>query len=105
MILYRETNSTVTVGVKSNLLSEVITLAFKTDTNGTATILTNGIQNNRFKVELISDVNGYPISLKITALGDFDTDNASANSDTIILLSGRIRLEIQLSRYNLGKND
>ncbi len=105
VILYRETNSTVTVGVKSNLLSEVITLAFKTDTNGTATILTNGIQNNRFKVELISDVNGYPISLKITALGDFDTDNASANSDTIILLSGRIRLEIQLSRYNLGKND
>lgn len=105
VILYRDTNSTVTIGMKSNILSEVITLAFQTDINGTATTLTNGIQNNRFKVELINDAKGYPAQLKVTALGDFDTNTASANSDTVVLLSGRIRLEIKLSRYNLGKND
>ena len=103
--LYRETNSTAVIGMKSNILSEVIMLSFRTDANGAATALANGIQNNRFKVKLINDAEGYPIQLKATALGDFDTDTAAANSDTVVLLSGRIRLEIKLSRYNQGKND
>lgn len=105
VVLYRETNSTVSIGIKSNILSDVITLAFKTDLNGATTALANGIQNNRFKVELINDADGYPIGLRVTALGDFDANTASANSDTVVLLSGRIRLEIQLSRYNIGQND
>ena len=67
--------------------------------------MTNGIQNSRFRVELTSDADGYPTGLKITALGDFDTTTNGANSDTLVLLSGRIRLEIQISRYNQGKND
>lgn len=104
-ILYRKANSTVTVGMKSNILSEVVTLAFKTDANGTATTFTNGIRNNRFEVELADDAGGYPTGLKVTALGNFDKDSASANSDTVIILSGRIRLEIQISLYNQGKND
>lgn len=104
-VLYRDKNSAITIGMESNILSKAITLAFKTDINGPVTSLTNGIQNSRFRVELTSDADGYPTGLKITALGDFDTTTNGANSDTLVLLSGRIRLEIQISRYNQGKND
>ncbi len=104
-VLYRDKNSTTTIGMKSNILSKAITLTFKTDINGFVITLANGIQNSRFKVELASDADGYPTGLKITALGDFDTAIDSANSDTLVLLSGRIRLEIQIFRYNQGKND
>ena len=83
----------------------ILVLSFKTDINGATTTLANGIQNNRFKVELISNADGYPIGFKTTALGDFDKDSAAANSDTVVLLSGRIRLEIKLSRVDRGKND
>lgn len=104
--LYREKNSTTTIGMESNILSETITLGFKTDVNGPVTTLAGGgIQNNRFRAELISNADGYPTGLKITALGDFDTTTASANSDTLVLLSGRIRLEVQILLYNQGKND
>ena len=103
--LYRDLNSSVVVGVESNILSKVIDLSFKTDVNGPVHVLTNGIQNNRFKVELIDDEDGYPKSLRITALGEFDPTMAAANSDTLVLLSGRIRLEIQILRYNKGVND
>ena len=105
VVSYREMPPAVTIGMNSNILSEVITLAFKTDINGATTTLANGIQNNRFKVELISNADGYPIGFKTTALGDFDKDSAAANSDTVVLLSGRIRLEIKLSRVDRGKND
>lgn len=103
--LYRDAIPTATIGVKSNLLSEVITLSFKTDTNGTPMALPDGIQNSRFKVELLSAADGHPTGLQVTALGEFDPDTASANSDTLVLLSGRIRLEVQLVRHNTGKND
>ena len=73
--------------------------------SGSVTTLPNGIQNNRFKVELIDDTDGYPISLRVTALRDFDKTTSTANTDTIVLLSGRIRLEIQIFRYDKGMND
>lgn len=104
-ILYRKTNSTTTIGMKSNILSEAVTLAFKTDVNGATATFTDGIRNNRFEVELTNDADGYPTGLKVTALGDYDKDSASANSDTVVILSGRIRLEIQISLYSQGKND
>ena len=67
--------------------------------------LKNGIRNNRFEVEFINDENGFPIKLNIKALGEFDTTTTSANSDTVVLLFGKIRLEVQISRYNKGQND
>lgn len=105
VILYREPNLMTTIGVKSNLLSDVITLNFKTETNGPTSTFKNGIRNNRFEVEFINDENGFPIKLNIKALGEFDTTTTSANSDTVVLLFGKIRLEIQISRYNKGVND
>ena len=105
VILYREPNLLATIGVKSNLLSDVITLNFKTETNGPVSTFKNGIRNNRFEVEFINDENGFPINLNIKALGEFDTTTSSANSDTVVLLFGKIRLEIQISRYNKGLND
>ena len=104
-VLYRKANSTVTVGMNGNILSEAITLSFKTSVNGTATTFADGIRNNRFEVELISDAGGYPAGLKIMALGDFDKDSDATNSDTVVLLSGRIRLEIQILLYDKGQND
>lgn len=104
-ILYRKTNSTATIGMRSNILSEAITTSFKTDINGAATNFTNGIRNSRFEARFVNDADGYPIGLKITALGDYDKDSADANSDTIVLLSGRIRLEIQIILSNQGQND
>lgn len=105
VILYREPNLMTTIGVKSNLLSDVITLNFKTETNGPTSTFKNGIRNNRFEVEFINDENGFPIKLNIKALGEFDTTTTSANSDTVVLLFGKIRLEVQISRYNKGQND
>ena len=61
-VLYRDTNSMTSIGVESNILSQAILLAFKTDINGSVTTLTNGIQNNRFKDELIDDTDGNHIS-------------------------------------------
>lgn len=104
-ILYRKTNSAATIGMKSNILSEAITTSFKTDINGPVTNFTNGIRNSRFEARFVNDADGYPIGLKITALGDYDKDSADANSDTIVLLSGRIRLEIQIILSNQGQND
>lgn len=89
-VLYRKANSAVTIGMKSNILSEAITMAFKTDLNGPATNIANGIRNNRFAL-FVNDADGYPAGLKITALGDYDKNSAGTNSDTIVLLSGRIR--------------
>ena len=55
VILYREPNLMTTIGVKSNLLSDVITLNFKTETNGPTSTFKNGIRNNRFEVEFINE--------------------------------------------------
>lgn len=104
-VLYRKANSTVTIGLKSNILPEAIALSFKTDANGAAAAFTNGIRNNRFEAELINGADSYPAGLKVTALGDFDKESGSANSDTVVLLSGRIRLEIQIYLYDHGRND
>ena len=104
-VLYRKANSAVTISMKSNILSEAITMAFKTDLNGPATNIANGIRNNRFEALFVNDADGYPAGLKITALGDYDKNSAGTNSDTIVLLSGRIRLEIQIHLYNQGQND
>lgn len=71
-VLYRKANSAVTIGMKSNILSEAITMAFKTDLNGPATNIANGIRNNRFEALFVNDADGYPAGLKITALGDYD---------------------------------
>ena len=90
--------------MKSNILSEAITMAFKTDLNGPYTTnIANGIRNNRFEALFVNDADGYPAGLKITALGDYDKNSAGTNSDTIVLLSGRIRLEIQIHLYNQGQ--
>ena len=75
-VLYRKANSAVTIGMKSNILSEAITMAFKTDLNGPATNITNGICNNRFEALFVNDADGYPAGLKITALGDYDKNSA-----------------------------
>lgn len=104
IFIYRGVKSLV-AAVNGNVKSNVVTFAFESNKNGTATSIANGIKNDRFQVELVSGADGYPTGLKVTPIGVYSTTDAGKNTDIVVLQYGRIELKVKLQMLERGAND
>lgn len=77
------------------------TLEFKDDSNGTATTVTNGIENDYFRVELIHGANSTAV-LKVTALQNY---TAGKDKDTVIIKFRNLRFEVSITQLSTSKDD
>jgi hypothetical protein len=103
-LLYKEAGSVDNLPVTSNIPVDQLTMAFTTTTNGTQTSITNGIQNDWFKVETIVTTTSSSTALtafRVTALQGYDSAHAN---DTVKITFGRIKFEITIEQINQSQN-
>lgn len=105
-IVAREANSTDEIGMTYNIEDLVpgneFTLEFKDNSNGTALDITNGIENDYFKVELIHDTDNSTATLKVTALQNY---TAGHNKDVVIVKFRNLKFEVSITQLNSNKED
>lgn len=69
-------------------------------------LIPGAYQNDRFRYQIIDkDSDGFMDHIKITAVGNFDINNASANTDILVMQAGSIKFEIIINQLNSDASD
>lgn len=101
-LLHKQANSKDDIAVVSNIPPDQLKMKFLSTDNGTQTDVTDGIQNEWFKVEKVLDNDGNLIYLRVTALKDYES---SHSIDTVeITFGGRVKFEISIEQVNQSQN-
>ncbi len=100
--VHRPAGSFYTLNMSTSLDKENLWLEFADSGNGTAVDEGKWIMyNDRFRVEIVFDESGEKVKeLLVTALGDYDPDNASHNTQVFYVQSKHIRMEITIHQLN-----
>ncbi len=112
--VHRDAGSHLYIGLNSNVPEPEIKLAFETSHNGIPSVVSendngcegNGIKNNRFRIEKITEANGVNLkALKITALGDYNAGAREPNEDKVTITAGQINFVINITQLDKSNSD
>ena len=113
-ILHRDAGNYVYIGLNSNVPESDVKLSFETFHNGAQREVTesesgcegNGIKNNRFRIEKITEPNTQTLkALKITAVENYYPDAVEPNEDKISITAGQITFVINITQLDKSNSD